>query len=94
MSNRFTRQERLAEVGEHGQTRLLNGQAQVPDDASGVLAALYLERAGVGTIARDAAGARPFAHRAAFHHGAALELGAGAWHALSEILRLLGRDPA
>jgi hypothetical protein len=90
MANRFTRQQRLAEVGEAGQARLGRGSARVPAGAAGAVAALYLERAGVGTIVEDATPeAIAFAHAGVFHHGETRAIGAGAWHALAETLRIL-----
>jgi len=88
MADRFTRQERLAEVGAAGQARLREGSASVPDGADAALAALFLERAGVREIRHDA-GAAPFAHAAAFRHAASRTIGSAAWRAQRELLRLL-----
>jgi hypothetical protein len=93
MSERFTRQERLAEVGPGGQARLREGRAFVPSGPDAELAELYLARAGVGQVTR-AGDPAPFAHAAVFRHAAAAEVGSGAWRALRELLRLLERVPA
>jgi hypothetical protein len=93
MSDRFTRQERLAEIGPTGQARLREGVALVADGPDAELAALYLERAGVGSVARSDEPARPFAHAAAFRHAEPARVGSAAWRALRELLRLLERVP-
>jgi hypothetical protein len=95
MSDRFTRQERLAEVGPAGQARLARARVVVRNDASGAVAAEYLERAGDGSVERSAAASAPdFAHAHVFRHPAARDVGEGAWRALREMLATLERSPS
>jgi hypothetical protein len=90
MPDRFTRQRRLAEVGELGQERIQNALARVPQTPAGVVAALYLSRAGVQRIeAAETADLAEFTHAASFRHPASREIGEGSWGALSAIVGVL-----
>ena len=87
---RFSRQERLAEVGPHGQERIRRFAAVVRGGEGADVARAYLSRAGVGSVSDEPAEAPlPFAHAAAFQFDAARVVGVGAWKALVELKRAL-----
>ena len=95
MVDRFTRQRRLAEVGEVGQERIQNAVARVGGTPDGVVAALYLSRAGVQRIDRaEATQAAEFTHAASFRHVASRQIGEGSWRALSVIVGVLEKAEA
>jgi hypothetical protein len=90
VSERFSRQERLAEVGPGGQERIRRLAAVVRGEDGADVERAYLSGAGVGSVAmRSAEPALPFAHAAAFRFQAAREVGAGAWRALAQLRRAL-----
>ena len=88
---RFSRQERLAEVGVDGQERILRSTAVVRGTRGADVERLYLLGAGVGhVIASEAEAPEPFVHGAAFEFDAARDVGAGAWRALRTLRATLG----
>lgn len=95
MVDRFTRQRRLAEVGEVGQERIQNAVARVDSTADGAVAACYLSRAGVQRIEQtEATQARKFTHATSFRHVASRQIGEGSWHALAVIVGVLEKAEA
>jgi hypothetical protein len=89
MVDRYTRQRRLAEVGDEGQTRIVAACFVISDSAEAWSEREYLERAGASTVTRPGLEATPFAHAALFRHTASLRLAAGSWRALVALRRLL-----
>lgn len=93
-SPRYSRQERLAEVGAAGQERIVRSTAVVRGTRGADIERLYLLRAGVGdVIAREAEAPEPFVHAAAFEFDAARDFAAGAWRALRTLRTTLGIGP-
>ena len=88
---RFSRQERLREVGLAGQERILRHSAVVRGVEGADVEVAYLAAAGVGEVRRRSEErAAPFAHAARFEFSATRDVGAGAWRALAELKRALG----
>jgi hypothetical protein len=87
---RYSRQERLAEVGAAGQARIGRARALVPDAPGADVERAYLVGSGAGEVVASAAPAEPFAHGGAFHFDAACDVGAGAWRALRTLRQVLG----
>jgi hypothetical protein len=88
--DRFSRQERLSEVGPSGQERIQRFRAVVCGTECAEVERAYLSGAGVGSVStREGEAPRPFAHAGAFHFDAAREVGAAAWRALAELRRAL-----
>ena len=84
--DRYTRQRRLAEVGEAGQARLERARAEVRGPEGATVELTYLERAGVGSVTVLPKGTPvPFAHAEWFRFEASRDVGAGAWRALDTI---------
>ena len=91
---RFSRQERLAEVGAAGQERILRSNAVVRGKRGADVERLYLLGAGVGTvISNESEEPESFAHAAMFEFAAARDVGAGAWRALGKLCATLGIGP-
>ena len=86
---RFSRQERLAEVGPEGQRKIASSTAEIGGHGVDVERA-YLAGAGVGRLVASAGAAEPFAHRDAFAFEATRDVGAGAWRALRHLRAVLG----
>jgi hypothetical protein len=90
MSDRYTRQRRLAEVGDRGQARIAAAHYSVGASAEGWIEREYLERAGAGAVTSVAAlEVAPFAHAGTFRHRASLRIAAGSWRALVALRRTL-----
>jgi hypothetical protein len=53
----------------------------------------YLARAGAATLSVSGDPGSPFVHAAAFRHAEARDFAAGAWRALSQIIRALEQPP-
>ena len=91
--DRYTRQRRLAEVGEAGQLRLQASRFEVRDREGALVEAMYLHRAGVERVSITPHGeVETFAHAAAFRFPAARAVGAGAWRALGKLRGALEGD--
>jgi hypothetical protein len=89
-SERFSRQERLAEVGPGGQTRIARFSAVIRGVEGADVERAYLDGAGVGTVSMEPEQSpEPFVHAGAFHFVASREVGGGAWRALMELRRAL-----
>jgi hypothetical protein len=90
MVDRYTRQRRLAEVGDSGQARIAAARFSVGETEEAWSEREYLERAGAGAVTSVAAlELEPFAHATAFRHLASQRLGAGSWRALVALRRTL-----
>jgi hypothetical protein len=87
--DRYTRQRRLAEVGDEGQARIAAARLSVGDSPEAWSEREYLERAGAGTVTTAGLAGPPFAHAAVFRHPASRRLAAGSWRALAGLRRLL-----
>jgi hypothetical protein len=87
---RYSRQERLAEVGLAGQEKLRRARAVVRAAAGADVECAYLAAAGVHEVVQEELPAEPFAHADAFHFGPARDVGAGAWRALGTLRQVLG----
>ncbi|HEX3594496.1 MAG TPA: hypothetical protein VHU80_05320 [Polyangiaceae bacterium] len=89
-SERFGRQERLAEVGPVGQARIVRFSAVVRGVEGADVERAYLLGAGVGDVKMEPGAApEPFPHAHAFRFVASREVGAGAWRALVELREAL-----
>ncbi len=88
--DRYDRHRRLPEVGAEGQARIERTPAILRDPEGGLIALLYLERAGVPAAElRPARGEDAFVHGSRFHFQASREIAAGAWHALRHLRHTL-----
>lgn len=89
---RYGRQRRLPEVGERGQELLGAAVCRVASTPAGDVAREYLARAGVGGVVQAKAPTEnAFPHAGVYRFAAPRQFGAGAYAALSEVLRVLGR---
>lgn len=96
MSERFSRQIRLHEVGVEGQRALAEARVVVRGEAaSGGVALSYLQRAGVEHACLDveARDAPPFPHQRHFRFEGARAVAEGAWQALRAVRKVLGVEP-
>jgi hypothetical protein len=91
--DRYSRQRRLAEVGDAGQARIERAQAEVLGADGALTEVSYLARAGVGsvTVIPDVE-STPFLHASWFRYDATRTFGAGAWRALATLRGALGVD--
>jgi hypothetical protein len=94
LDDRYTRQRRLAEVGDAGQARIGAATVEVHGRDGAIIEAEYLHRAGVVrlSIVPDLEPSR-FAHEAHFRFFASRRIGAGAWRALEKLRRLVAAEP-
>lgn len=86
----YSRQRRLAEIGERGQSRLLTGRFSPSADlgpAARSLSVRYARAAGYGAIG-EASESRPPRLASHFRHAAAADVGLGAADVLSQALPL------
>jgi len=92
--DRYSRQRRLAEIGDAGQARIERATASVRSgDPSAITELSYLIRAGVGAAsALPDADAEPFVHASLFRFEAPRAVGAGAWRALGKLRRAVEMD--
>ena len=88
---RFSRQLRLAEVGEPGQARLCAAEPVVGTSNAAAIERSYLLRAGVRRVSESGAppAALPFMHAAHFRHETCRDVAEGAWLALHQIRAIL-----
>jgi hypothetical protein len=93
--DRYTRQRRLAWIGDAGQTRILGSSYEVRGQDGADVERAYLERAGAASVTALPALPPPrFAHAETFRFDAARALAAGAWRALSQLRDTLEKaDP-
>ena len=88
--DRFTRQRRLAEVGDAGQQRIEAAQIEVRGLDGADIEIRYLAGAGVGELRHDPRLApEPFVHAPMFENEASRRVAAGAWRALVSLRRAL-----
>jgi hypothetical protein len=93
--DRYTRQRRLREIGDAGQTRLERATVVVHGGEAAVLELLYLHRAGVGSVTIDSlAEPRAFVHEALFRNPVARRHAAASWRALRAIIEIVVADAA
>jgi molybdopterin/thiamine biosynthesis adenylyltransferase len=93
--DRYSRQRRLAEIGDAGQARLLAASHRVAGTDGALTELAYLHRAGFRAVTLDAiAEPRPFAHAELFRHDVTRRQAAGTWRALRAITELLARPHA
>lgn len=93
MTDRYTRQSRLAEVGDEGQARIRAARLSVGDGPEAWSEREYLERAGARVTTVPGLEGASFAHATVFRHAASRRLGAGAWRALGALRELLPERP-
>ena len=87
--DRYSRQRRLAEVGDSVQALIEGTTFEVREqDGSGVERA-YLERAGARVVVTASGAPAEFRHAAAFRFPATRAVGAAAWRALAQLRPLL-----
>jgi hypothetical protein len=92
-SARYSRQQRLLEVGERGQARLAAAVVRVEGREAPATEALYLERAGVSAVQLEPDRTpRPFVHAAHFRNVVAEREAAAAWRALKKTLEVLREE--
>lgn len=89
MVDRYTRQRRLAEVGDDGQRRILAARLPVGEGPEASYEREYLERAGAGVTSVPGSSGEPFEHAAVFRHLASRRLAAGSWRALGALRGLI-----
>jgi hypothetical protein len=89
MVDRYTRQRRLAEVGDAGQARIAAARLAVGDSPEAWSEREYLERAGAAVVTVPGLEGAPFVHARLFRHTASRRLAAGSWRALDALRRLL-----
>jgi hypothetical protein len=86
----YSRQRRLAELGDAGQARLLAASHRVAGRDGALIELQYLLRAGVQSVTLDAlAEPRPFAHAELFRHDVTRRQAAGTWRALRAITAIV-----
>ncbi len=88
--DRYTRQRRLRDVGDAGQSRIASARLAVSDSDGALIETMYLYRGGVervDIVPRE--DAEPFAHAGAFCFAEARSVGAGAWRALGKLRGVL-----
>ena len=88
--DRYTRQRRLAEIGEAGQRRLLGTRIRVDAGPGSDIEAEYLSRAGVHVTGEQPSDTA-FPWQDAFVSQAAGDIARGAWQALRKIREALGQ---
>lgn len=89
--DRYTRQIRLAEVGELGQQRIESASASVLGLDGADIEIRYLRGAGLLNVVHEPSAAPlPFAHESYFRFAASRRVAAGAWRALGALRRTLG----
>lgn len=88
---RFSRQLRLAEVGEPGQARLCAAEPAVGTSNAATIERSYLLRAGVRRVSEAGAplAPPPFVHAEHFRHEHCRDVAEGAWRALGQIRAIL-----
>ena len=88
---RFSRQLRLAEVGEPGQARLCAAEPAVGTSNAAAIERSYLLRAGVRRVSETGAPPAPpaFVHAEHFQHETCRDIAEGAWRALGQIRKIL-----
>jgi molybdopterin/thiamine biosynthesis adenylyltransferase len=88
--DRYSRQRRLSEVAESGQSRLANARVTVAGRDGADVEIRYLVGAGVGDLshAPDAEPV-PFRHAPSFQFASARRVAAGAWRALVTLRQAL-----
>jgi hypothetical protein len=91
--DRFVRQRTLAAVGDAGQERLGAASFAIEHEhtVSSATERHYLERAGATHFVASEGQREPFAHAEAFRHQVARDFAEGAWRALDQIQRVLGK---
>jgi hypothetical protein len=88
-SERFSRQERLGEVGLEGQRKIASSTGAVGGEGADVERA-YLAGAGVGCVIPRRGEPESFAHASVFEFDGPRQVGAGAWRALAQLRAALG----
>ena len=89
-SDRYTRQSRLAEIGDAGQRRIEAASAVLSGRDGADIEARYLIGAGVRNVSHEPDGEPvPFAHAGFFQFPSSRRVGAGAWRALRTLKRAL-----
>jgi hypothetical protein len=86
---RFSRQQRLAEVGDVGQARLARAVLPVPTADGADVQRAYLEGAGA-SVRTDLSQGPAFVHASALRFDETRAVAAGAWRALTQIRTVLG----
>jgi hypothetical protein len=89
--DRFSRQLRLAEVGDHGQARISAAEFVVRGGDGAILESEYLHRAGAEKVTiLPRSEPEPFVHQTHFRFVASRRVAAGAWRALGKLRKTLG----
>lgn len=90
----FSRQRRLAEVGDRGQERIEAHAGRVPAAPGARLELAYLFRAGVQTLELSPrVPLKQCPHGSVFRHSPARAAAEGAWRALCQLKEALGVAP-
>ena len=93
LDDRYTRQRRLAELGDAGQERIGKATLEVRGRDGAIIEAEYLYRAGVErlSILPDLE-PEPFVHEEYFRFFASRRIGAGAWRALRKLRHVIAAE--
>jgi len=91
--DRYSRQRRLPEVGDAGQTLIAGATLEVHGRDGAIIETEYLYRAGVERLSISP-NLEPehFSHERHFRFFASRRVGAGAWRALTKIRRVLAPE--
>ncbi len=88
--DRYTRQRRLAEVGDEGQRRIHDADLRVCGGDGAVVETVYLLRVGVERVEMTpSADASEFSHASFFQFDASRRVAGGSWRALGKIRDVL-----
>ena len=86
---RFSRQVRLADVGEPGQARLCAAEPVIGTSRGTSVQKSYLSRAGVRRVVPTEIPSPAFVHAEHFRHESCRDVAHGAWLALGQIREIL-----
>jgi len=90
MNDRYTRQERLKEIGAEGQARLGVAAVSIPECEASEYASVYLKRSGIGSVILERIDAAlDFPHAGHFQFEICRSFAQGAWLATRRIVEIL-----
>lgn len=90
MPELYSRQKKLREIGEAGQIKIAEATVLIPAGPESEMAAEYLRRSGIGSVAVDARIEHPdFLHANQFQFEPCRTFAASAWIATQNVVRIL-----
>jgi hypothetical protein len=90
MTDLYSRQKKLREIGEVGQTKISQATVLIPAGPESEMAIEYLRRSGIGSIVVDAHILHPdFLHADHFQFEPCRTFAASAWIATQNVVRIL-----